>query len=98
MDIRQINYTTDAFSSLIQLINYIESSNTQGAGLRWLHRFELFLKKKLQAPLQIKLCNNAAFAQLNLRCIYFNDWVIAFSAEENIVLIEALLHKSRISD
>ena len=68
----QINYTTDAFSSLIQLINYIESVNTQGAGLRWLKRFEFFLEKKLHNPLKIRLCNNAAFSNLNLRCIYFN--------------------------
>ena len=37
-----IDYTTEAFSSLIQLINYIESKNTQGAGVRWLTRFENF--------------------------------------------------------
>ena len=46
----QINYTTDAFSSLIQLINYIESVNTQGAGLRWLKRFEFFLEKNCTIP------------------------------------------------
>jgi hypothetical protein len=54
----QINYTADAFSSLIQLVNFIESKNTFGAGLRWLKRFEMFLEKKLHTPEQIKLCNN----------------------------------------
>lgn len=94
----QISYTTDAFSLLIQLVNYIESANTQGAGLRWLKRFEAFLKKKLHTPKQIKFCNNNTFRSLNLRCIYFNDWIVAFSVSENVVLIEALLHKSRITD
>jgi len=94
----QINYTTEAFKSLIQLINYIEFANTKGAGLRWLKRFEGFLKKKLHTPSQIKLCNNATFNRLHLRCIYFNDWVIAFSINNDIILIEALLHKSRIAD
>jgi hypothetical protein len=94
----QINYTTEAFKSLIQLVNYIESTNTKEAGLRWLKRFETFLKKKLHTPLQIKLCNNATFNSLNLRCIYFNDWVISFSINNGIILIEALLHKSRIAD
>lgn len=94
----QINYTADAFSSLIRLINFIEETNTEGAGVRWLNRYELFLKKKLSNPKQIRLCNNLTFNKLNLRCIYFNDWAIAFSIHENFVLIEALLHKSRISD
>jgi hypothetical protein len=35
---------------------------------------------------------------LNLLCIYYNDWVIAFSIHSNFILIEALMHKSRISD
>lgn len=94
----QINYTADAFGSLIQLVNYIESVNTKGAGLRWLNRYELFLQKTLIKPQQIKLCHNLTFNQVGLRCIYFNDWVIAFSLNENYILIEALLHRSRISD
>lgn len=94
----QIDYTTEAFGSLVQLVNYIESTNTEGAGLRWLKRFEILLIKKLHIPFQIKLCNNETFSQLNLHCIYFNDWVIAFSIHENLVLIEALLHKSRLTD
>ena len=98
MPTMQISYTANAFGSLIQLVNYIESTNTKGAGVRWLKRFEMFLKKKLHTPLKIKFCNNIYFSQLNLRCIYFNEWIVAFGVYENMVLIEALLHKSRISD
>ena len=63
----KVSYTADAFSALVQLVNYIEATNTEGAGFRW-------------------------------RCIYYNEWVIAFSVHENTILIEALLHKLRISD
>lgn len=94
----QINYTEDAFSSLMQLVNYIESTNTLGAGLRWLRRFEAFIHKKLRMPDNIALCNNKTFNQLHLRCIYFNDWVIAFSIHSDFVLVEAMFHKSRVSD
>ncbi|MEO8821134.1 MAG: hypothetical protein ABI267_04835 [Ginsengibacter sp.] len=45
-----------------------------------------------------QLCYNATFKKLNLRCVYFNDWLIAFSIDENFILIEAILHKSRITD
>lgn len=94
----QISYTTDAFVTLIQLINFIESKNTQGAGVRWLDRYESFIQKKLSYPQQIKLCHNHTFNNLNLRCINFNDWVMAFSIHEKFILIEAILHKSRISN
>lgn len=94
----QINYTTNAFETLIQLVNYIETTNTEGAGMRWLNRYEAFLKKKFLYPKHIKLCLNGAFSKLNLRCVYFNDWLIAFSVHENFILVETILHKSRISD
>ncbi len=38
----EISYTKDAFATLIQLVNFIETSNTEGAGMRWLTRYELF--------------------------------------------------------
>lgn len=94
----QVNYTVDALASLLQLINFIENKNTQGAGLRWLARYETFLQKQFYNSNQGKLCHNQAFRKLNLYCINYKDWIIAFSVQQNAVLIEALLHKSRITD
>ena len=94
----QVNYTTDAFASLASLINFIEAHNTAGAGIRWLSRYEKFLQKTFTNAERIKLCNNSTFKKLNLKRIYYNDWVIAFSVNKNFILIEALLHKSRITD
>lgn len=94
----QINYSLDAFESLTSLINFIERKNTEGAGFRWFCRYELFLEKQLRNAKAKSLCQNSTFKKLNLRCIYFNDWLIAFSIKENVILIEAILHKSRVSD
>ena len=80
----QVNYTKDAFATLIQLVNFIETFNTKGAGVRWLTRFELFIEKKLSNPVSIKFCHNRTFNKLNLRCIYFNDWLIAFSIHKDL--------------
>ena len=93
-----VKYTTDAFASLTQLINFIEAKNTSGAGIRWLTRYEKHSSKALLNAKNKKLCNNETFKRLNLHCIYFNDWLIAFSIHEDFILIEALLHKSRITD
>jgi len=94
----EVRYTIDAFASLTFLINFIESKNTEGAGVRWLKRYEQFLQKALSNANHKRLCNNHTFRELNLRCIYFNDWLIAFSVHETFILIEAVLHKSRITD
>jgi plasmid stabilization system protein ParE len=94
----QINYSKKAFATLTQLVHYIEASNTQGAGVRWLNRYEQFLEKRLLYPEDIRLCNKSTFNKLGLRCIIFNDWLIAFSIHNSFLLIEAILHRSRIID
>ena len=86
----QVNYTKKAFATLTQLVNYIEASNTQSAGIRWLNRYEAFLQKILLNPEDIRLCNNYTFNKLDLRCIYFNDWIIAFSIHKSFIFIEAI--------
>lgn len=49
----QVNYTTDAFNFLKSLVNFIESKNTAGAGLRWLNRYEAFVQKEFFNPSKI---------------------------------------------
>lgn len=94
----QVKYTTDAFASLTGLINFIESKNTRGSGIRWLNQYEKFLKKAFANPLKRKKCNNDTFKRLKLHCIYFKNWLIAFSVNKDVILIEAILHRSRIID
>ena len=93
-----ISYSGIAFEALSDIVNFVESKNTLGAGIRWLNRFEAFLKDKLSNPSAIRLCNNQTFQKLELRCLNFNDWVIAFSLNDDTIVIEAILHSSRITD
>ncbi len=94
----QISYTNDAYASLVSLVDFIEAKNTQGAGIRWLNRFEEFLTKSMILHLHIPFCKNETFRRLNLKCIQYNDWVIAFSETNEQITLEAILHISRISD
>lgn len=95
----EIKYTRKAFASLVKLINFIEGRNTRGAGIRWAEKYNAFIKEKFERVDSIKLCNNKSFYIRQLRCIYYNDWVIAFSVEsKNTIIIRSLLHKSRLID
>jgi len=62
----EIKYTVDAFTSLTALVNFIESKNTFGAGIRWLNRYEVFLKKALVFPEKRKICNSETLKRLEL--------------------------------
>jgi len=94
----QISYTGTAFEALSDVVNFVESKNTLGAGIRWLNKFETFLTQSLTRPDIIKLCNNKTFYELGLKCLNYNDWVIAFSLNGEQILIEAILHSSRLTD
>ena len=78
----EINYTNDAFSTLAQLVEFIESNNTKGAGLRWLSKFELFLNSNFKNFKQTKYCNNKTFHSLkthlkviNIESFNLNDLI-----------------------
>jgi hypothetical protein len=98
MRIKKVEYTNDAFATLFSLVNFIEDTNTVNAGIRWLNRYESFLFISLLKSSNFKPCSNQTFVKLNLYCLLYNDWVIAYSIHEDYYLIEALLHKSRIVD
>lgn len=74
----EINYTVNAANVLMDLVTFIENKNTKGAGLRWMKKFELFLQGLLRHHSIIKLCHNATFKALNLKCIYTNNWLMHF--------------------
>ena len=93
-----INYTNHALESLRSLILFIEETNTPGAGLRWLNRYEEFLYNRLQHHKTIRHCNNLTLRKFYLKCLHYNEWVIAFREEENELTIEAFFHYSRIVD
>ncbi len=94
----QISYTGAAFEALMDVVNYVESMNTLGAGVRWLNKFETFLTDAIKTPAAFKLCNNQTFHEMELHCFNFNDWVIAFSVANDKIVIEAILHSSRVTD
>ena len=94
----KVEYTAEVFSSLLRLVNFIEETNTDGAGVRWLNKFESFIERNLSNAASISFCNNESLKRLQLRCIYYGDWLIAFSIHDNIIIIEAIFHKTRIKD
>jgi len=93
-----VKYSKKALVTLVKLLKFIEKKNTPGAGLRWVEKYNAFIKEKFERAEGIKLCNNESFYRRQLRCIYYNYWVIAFSYGKDTIVIKALMHKSKITN
>ena len=94
----KINYTNAAYESLLAINEFVELRNTLGAGYRWYLRYEDFILEKLLLHKAIPLCKINTLQRLKLYCVHYKDWTIAFSKANDEILIELLLHKSRIRD
>ena len=81
----KVEYTAEVFSSLLRLVNFIEETNTDGAGVRWLNKFESFIERNLSNAASISFCNNESLNRLQLLFIYYGDFLISFSIHEKVV-------------
>ena len=75
----EINFSDEAITDLQSLLDFVENINTPKAGNHFLLRFEEFIEPKFEVKRAFRLCNNLSLRKLNLCCIYFNNWVIAFT-------------------
>lgn len=44
----EVRYTSDAYTALVEIINYIEPKNTKGAEMRWFKKYEHYIITSLQ--------------------------------------------------
>jgi|JI6StandDraft_1071083.scaffolds.fasta_scaffold659533_2 hypothetical protein len=81
-----------AQSSILSVSEYIEDLNTIGSGERWIQKLLTFCKKYALPNIQYSLCNDAALAKQKLSCIVFNNWIIAFTIEEDTFIIHHVIY------
>ena len=81
----KVSFSEAATSKILDVAEFIDGINTQGAGDRWAERLIEFVEdyaklKKVQWP----LCRNQNLAEKAYSCLVYKNWVIAFRIEENI--------------
>ncbi len=94
----EIKFSAYFSEEINHIISFIEGTNTFDAGERWFLKFEQFLYKNLSLPEVHPICNNFVFKKYYLRCLFYNDWTIAFKIETDYVLLVSIIHKSNIID
>ena len=81
-----------AQSSILSISEYVEDLNTIGSGERWIQKLIAYCKKYALPNVQYSLCNDRNLAKQKLSCIVFNNWIIAFTIEENNFIIHQIIY------
>lgn len=76
------------------IADFVESKNTKGSGARYALKFKSAIEKIAQPGLQYALCDHPVLAAYKYSCRNFNDWVIAFRIENNVLIVYEIIHGS----
>ena len=68
------------------IADFVESKNTKGSGARYALRFKTAIQQLALPDVQYPLCNHPVLAAYKYSCSHFNDWVIAFRIENDVLM------------
>ena len=87
-------YGEEARIILYEISDFVDSINIEGAGYRWTAKFEAWLEGYAKSNVTYSLCRDEYLASLNLSCINFNDWIIAFKIEGDLFVVYKIIRGS----
>ena len=88
----KIIFRPSAKKTIHSITKFIDDLNTEGAGDHWYDNFILNCKKYAQPNIQYSYCNNIGLAKRKFSCFVFNNWIIAFTIEENNFIIHQVIY------
>jgi hypothetical protein len=88
----EIIFLPSARKTILSIIKFIDDLNTIGAGERWYDKLIIYCNKYALPNVQYSLCNNKGLAKRKLSCIVFNNWIIAFTIEEDTFIIHHVIY------
>ena len=94
---QKLEISKEAWDTLNELAEFVESKNTLGAGNRYLNSFLIKIKNALKSHAKYAVCKYPEFAKLQLKCFIINDWVIAFETIEEQIIIRVIIHGSLLA-
>ena len=87
-----LEISKEAWFTLNELAEFVESKNTLGADKRYLNAFLEKIKEALKNNAKYAICKYPEFAKLKLKCFVINDWVIAYQETNNGLIIRTIVH------
>jgi len=87
-------FEPDASETIDDIVDFIESINTEGAGRAWLVNFLQHIYSYAKPNVTYALCQNKIFAEEGLSCITYNGWVVAFKIENDELVVHYIVRGS----
>lgn len=94
---RNLEISKEAWLTLNELAEFVESKNTLGAGNRYLNAFLEKINDALKNNAKYAICKYTEFTKLKLKCFLINDWVIAYQETETSLIVRAIIHGSLLN-
>ncbi len=76
------------------IADFVESKNTPGSGDRFASKFLTTIESWAVHNTQYAFCDHLFFAMFGYSCRRFNDWIIAFKIENEILTVYEIIHGS----
>jgi hypothetical protein len=90
----KLQISSKALQVIDAIADFVESKNTRGSGARYALRFKSAIEKLALPDVQYPICNHPVLAVYNYSCSHFNDWVIVFRIENDILTVYEIIHGS----
>lgn len=89
----EIKYSIQAKYTISVIANFVDESNTIGAGERWNTRFRKQISK-YALPIKYSLCRHKFWAKRKFSCVAVKNWVVVFKIENDIFYVYRIIHAS----
>ena len=87
-------YSEEAVATLFEISDFVDSINTTGVGERWVAKMAKWVESYALSNVTFSLCHDDFLASLNLSCINYNDWIIAFTLKDNLFVVHKIIRGS----
>lgn len=94
---QKLEIAKEAWSTLNELAEFVESKNSFGAGNRYLNAFLIKIKNALKSHAEYAVCKYPEFAKLGLKCFIIKDWVIAYQASKDTIIVKTIIHGTMLN-
>lgn len=88
-------------SGAVKVINgiaqFVEAKNTPGSGKRYALKFKAAINRLVRNNISYSICNHYTLARFGYSCSLFNDWVIVFKVENDVLTVYRIVHSSTLS-
>jgi len=87
----RVVFRPDAERVLDEVASFLDSINIEGSGELWSERLITHIYTYALPNVTYALCRDEDFAAADLSCINYNDWIIAFKIQDDLLVVHEII-------